>query len=502
MTGLSNLAGSDEWRYKYLFENVDGTPDIFHASMSNGDYLNFLYTRNTTSNLNPSSSSRPVILKQSGNFYANFIWSDFSVLRQFNFEDNEPYLIDNRSDITITNKNGVSYMFKKGLKRKIPFDVRRHQSIDSSEVKNYYLHKVSKISSNEVIDFEYTTNKINKLIRHSIATRYQSNSDLRTPPDRNDPILTRGYYEDISIEDVSRKEIEKISTSKETIEFLYKRGYYRTELSELPFYVSDNNNRLSIQEIKLLDEIKIYDHNDNYITGYKFYYTGTDVQNPNYSEGSLKLKYVFKYGKNQKNYFLYKKMKYFETTDHNHRALTSAQDVFGYPNGAFENGQSPQNLVIDTPGGRLNRMPNENEIKKGMLKSIVNSKGGVKELDYQLNSFNDLYFGGLLVNSIINYDETGTLISKTLYEYEDPEGFGLPIYDDSQYDESEQPPNMYEDGYFEEGTMYYVWQTYFSKIDPKLTFQPEGYLTFYNTGNMPYALHKHAPLSENLIHQS
>ena len=500
VTGLSTEARSDEWRFKHLFENVDGSPDVFNASLSNGDFINFLYTRDTNIFTPFSSNSRPVILKQSGDFYSINIQTDFNVLRQFNFEDDEvPYQYDNHADFTITNKNGVSYLFRKGLKRKIPFDLRRHQFIDSAEVKNYYLHKVSKVSSNEVVNFEYTTNKIKKLIRHSIATRYQSNSNLNTPPDRDDPIRTRGYYEDLSIEDVSRKEIEKITTSKETIEFVYKRGYYRTDLSELPFTIVDNNNRLSLQQVKLLDEIKIYDHNQNYITGYKFYYTDRDVQDPNYSEGSLKLKYIFKYGKNHKDFFLYKKMNYFETTDHNHKAVTSAQDVFGYPNGAFENGQSPQNLVISTQGGRLDRMPNESELKKGMLKSVVNSKGGVKEFDYQLNSFEHLYFGGLLVNSVINYDETGSLLSKVLYEYEDPEGFGLPMFDDTQYEPGEVTDNIYEDGYFEFPTMYYGWQTYFSKKDPKMAFQPLGYLTAYNTGNMPYALHKHTPISENLI---
>ena len=501
VTGLSSTAGSDEWRYKHLFENVDGTPDVFYATLSNGDYLDFLYARNTDNISNLINNSRPVILKQSGNFYTNGIRTDFSVLRQFNFENDEEVLYwnDNRADFTITNKKGVSYLFRKGLKRKIPFDLRRHQSIDSSEVKNYYLHKVSKISTNEVINFQYTTNKIQKLIRHSIATRYQSNSDLHTPPDQNDPILTRGYYEDLSIEDVSRKEIEKINTSKETIEFVYKKGFYKTDLSEFPFTVNDNNNRFSIQQIKLLDEIKIYDHNRNYITGYKFYYTDRDVQDHEYSEGSLKLKYIFKYGKNHKDYFLYKKMNYFETTEHNHKAVTSAQDVFGYPNGAFENGQSTKNLVINTPGGRLDRMPNENELKKGMLKSIVNSKGGVKEFDYQLNSFDHFYFGGLLVNSVINYDETGALVSKTLYEYEDPEGFGLPMFDDTQYEPGEVPDNIYDDGYFEFPTMFQAWQTYFSKKDPVMTFQSLNYLTAYNTGNIPYALHKHTPISENLI---
>ena len=68
MTGLSSTAGSDEWRYKHLFENVDGTPDVFYASFSNGDYLDFLYTRDTDNISNPISTSRPVILKQNGNF--------------------------------------------------------------------------------------------------------------------------------------------------------------------------------------------------------------------------------------------------------------------------------------------------------------------------------------------------------------------------------------------------------------------------------------------------
>lgn len=490
---------SDPWRFKQFFEEVDAAPDVFRVSLSNNNYLNYIYSR---------GGSTGLILKQSGNFNFGGIDTDFELLKQFDFEGNEAsYEDDDVADITITSKQGVSYSFRKGLKRRVPYDMYRDyvqernggSRIDSSEIKNYYLHKVSTIFNREVINFEYTNTNINKFFRHSIATRHKTNSDDSSPPMPGDPIATRGYYEDVSLEDVSRREIKKISTDKETIEFIYKDRPNNNDLSLLLSPETYRDRQVN-QTFKLLDEIRITDYNGNYITGYKFLYSG-QMQDASLEEGKYRIKYILKYAKNQKDYFVYKKMDYYHIPYQQDSPITTGIDVLGYPNGEFYNNQSEVNLVFSTNISQgLYRLPNEDFLKKGMLKSITNSKGGKIEYTYKENSHGYMYYGGLLVSSTSIFDETGEIISKTLFDYDEPEGFGLPVYDDRQYGATVTPEGIYEDGYFDFlGRMYYAWQTYFTKKSPRMIYESIPYLLSYQTSNLPFALQKHTPISDNII---
>ncbi len=495
--GLSSLS-DDPWRHKVFYEEVDAAPDVFRVSLSNDNYLNYIYSRGGSNS----------ILKQSGNFYNGAIETNFELLKQFDFEGNEALYEDEEdADITITSKQGISYSFRKGLKRRVPYDMYRDyvqernggNRIDSSEIKNYYLHKVSTIFNKDVINFEYTNTNINKFFRHSKATRHKTNSDISDPPSPGDPIVTKGYYEDISLEDVSRREIKEISTGKETIEFIYEERLNTNDLS--PLLSTDNYRDKDVnQTIRLLNEIRITDYNGNYITGYKFLYT-EQMQDQNIEEGKFKIKYILKYAKNQKDYFVYKKMDYYNAPYQQISPVSSAQDVFGYFNGEIWNDQSNVNFVFNTdisPG--LRRLPNEDFIKKGMLKSITNSNGGKIEYTYKENSYGYMYYGGLLVSSTNLFDETGEIISKTLFDYDEPEGFGLPIYDDRQYGVTQIPDGTYEDGYFDVlGRMYYAWQTYFTKKAPRMIYENIPYLLSYNTSNLPYTLQKHTAMSDNII---
>lgn len=480
---------------KDLFKNVDSEPDFFNVIISNGDYLNYIYSRR--------NYDKGVILNQNGNFYGNNIETDIDLLKQYDFKDNNQFYENNNdADIKITNKEGVTYSFRKGLSRIIPYAAKRDQRnrIDSTEVKNYYLHKVSASHSSSNIEFNYIDNRVNKYIRHTKAMRYQTNSELHTPPSYNDPINTRGYIDDVVIEDVSRREITQIKTPKERIEFIYHNKTYHPGSIEIPNVNGSFQfeHFVKSQSMKFLREIKIYDYKNNYRGGYYFVYTKSE-QEDDKREGALKIKQILKKGINGSLY-VFKEFDYFDTLTGNspanttsgyYSATSAAQDVFGYPNGETYNGQG-SNLLTELQGN--NRMPNVDELKKGMLKSIKNSDGGILEYNYTENSFGDMYFGGLLLNSIRAYNHKGELVERTQYEYFDPQGFGLPIYDPSPYIPPNIPNNVYEEGFFDHQTqMHHAWQTYFTRRDNNSLCQNKPYMSYYNISNIPFGLSKNIP---------
>lgn len=491
---------------KDLFRNVDSEPDFFNVNISNGDYLNYIYPRRNTDN--------PVILSQNGNFYGNNIKTDVDLMKQYDFSDNDKfYENEEDADIKITNKKGVTYFFRKGLSRIIPYDVKRNQRnrIDSTEVKNYYLHKVSSSFTNSEIKFDYTNNKVNKYIRFTRATRVQTNSETHTPPHYSDNIYTRGYYDDISIEDASRKEIRRITTPKEIVEFIYHNKTYHPGSVEIPSGSGSfqYENYVKPQSIKLLREIKIYDHRNNYISGYSFIYT-TAGQDPNHHEGNLKIKQILKHGLNQSETYIFREFSYFNTFNAHfssitnsgfYPATTSAQDVLGYPNGEFSNGQG-NNLILQAQANI--RMPDVNELKKGMLKSIRNTYGGITEYNYVENSYRQMYYGGLLINSIIKYDTNGTVISKINYDYDEPEGFGLPVYAEPvQFSPYETTYGIYEEGFFDyQVPMYDVWQTFFTQKGKRSICQDLSYIYYYNISNLPYSLDKNTPALDDYFRET
>lgn len=491
------FTGSNKWTGKNYFENVDATPDVFRMMISNGDYLSYYYEKSRSTS----------IFQQSGNFNRNSITTNLQLLSHPDYEEDEYYYENGgMHDIVATNKKGVNYAFRKGIKRAIPFDAGREGSrgfTDSLEYKNYYLNKV--FNHMGAVEFEYSDTKLYKLLKHAKATRGKYNITQETHPEEMS-FQTRGYYEDVSIEDVSRKEIKKIVSNNSVIEFKYKKRNYSNNFSSVGYFSQGHPlNRLQSQEFKLLDEISIYDSKRNYISGYKFIYTHDQysqdqVQN---SEGGLKIKFILKYGKNHKDNYVYRKFNYYDGIEnYSHPSpITPEKDVFGYLNGASENNQyindGETNLIPISifNSAHSNRMPNESFLVQGMLKSVMNESGGKTEYNYKENRFEDNYYGGLLIDAIKKYDSDNLLLAKTIYEYDQPEGFGLPMYDDGQYGQGNglTPPDIYDGGLFDEEIMYHAWQTYFSKK------VPNNYILRYNVRDTPYELPENSPEKYNLI---
>ncbi|MDT7832562.1 hypothetical protein RQM59_09235 [Flavobacteriaceae bacterium S356] len=477
-----------------LFKNTDASPDVYKMSISNGEYLNFLFERKSAI----SGVLSPHIINSSGNFFNSSINAKFKI---YNVGQNETsnYQTENDSDLKVKNTEGVNYLFRKGLKRSLPFNLKKEYvynslfSIDSANYKNYYLHKIDTDFNKDSIKFEYLDTKIFKFIPHSKATMRQTNSNPQTPPAPTDAIVMEGYYEDISVEDISRKEISKIITKNETVTFLYKTIDYNTDFSSLGIPGGYNIDKFKYQKIKLLDEILIHDHNGNYISGFKFFYTERQPgQDQNLYEGDFRIKYILKYGKNRKDSYVFKKFNYYGEPYYT-PTISKARDVFGYPNGKFQNDQI-SNYLITRQQLDVDRLPNLQYLKMGMLKSITNQMGGVTEYVYKENTSGNNYYGGLIVEELNTYDNTTNLIGKIQYTYEEPEGFGLPVYDNTY-----PPTNTYAEGYFDARLMDYEWQTYFIKVDPQVYYNSLSYLTSFNVYSSPQAFLKNTPASDNLI---
>ncbi|MHA7056879.1 hypothetical protein ACWGOQ_0006640 [Aquimarina sp. M1] len=481
---------------KVLYESIDATPDIFSVRINNGFNLEYLYNRTLV-----NGYQEPFILNQS-NSNIN-ISTNFEKLKQVGFGQYEQggYTSTDDFDISINDNKGINYLFRKGIKRRSAWDLERKRAtyIDSFGIQNYYIHRIETDFNTDFINYEYLETPLNKYVLHGKATRVQTNEDPRTYPTTNDPIVTSRYESQISVQDVSGKDIKKIITPYETIEFSFLEKYYNNSFHDIiqsPIQ-GINLNEYMYQKINLIDEIKIFDHRGNYISGYKFNYT-EQTQDQNLYEGQLKIKSILKYAKNHKNFEVYRKFDYYYNPTGIVNAVSMAQDVFGYPNEATNNSEINITPIYINPA-IAEKLPNENRMIKGMLKTITTPSGGKKEYTYQENSYNTMYYGGLIIKEISTYDKTGDLLGVTDFVYEEPIGFGLPVYDETPIASGEIPNDTYKEGYYEHNLQMNPWQTYFTKRDPAMDEQNYPYLTAYTVSNIPYGLKSNTSLAEDYI---
>ncbi|MFY7670154.1 hypothetical protein ACOSP6_03630 [Tenacibaculum sp. MEBiC06402] len=439
-----------------LYENHDAHPDYFSVSMSNGDNFQYLMRKNYTTN---------------GSFYLSTLFMNpindvANIANRLNEQDEQLFeSYDKAGDIEIKKRNGINYIFRSGVKRKLPYDLKRYiansyMDVDTIVKSNFYLHKVFSDKNTDFIDFKYKETILNKYIMHTKATR-----SIETERDGSKSYYLDGYHQDISVEDISRKEIKEIITNKIRVEFIYKKEIFTRNLSSfIDFSHGYPIEKLENQQINLLDQINIFDNTGNYIKGFSFEYT-QQTQNQEDFEGLLRIKRIFEIARNKTSKRLFREFNYnvFPTGE---TVYTQAKDFFDYPNGAFTNNQFNQFLMIRTQSGELNRRPNLDHMKKGVLKSILTPEGKLIEYLYKINEVNGQYYGGLLVDKIITYDGENKLSEKE-FIYEEPEGFYIPI-------DTESIPNISNDhlfskGYFDNTLMQYPWQTLFTEKDPQST---------------------------------
>lgn len=474
--------GTSDWdtseaKAHQLYTEVDASPDFYRMNISNGEFMNYTFDNNAY------ASQVPIIFKQGGGFYNENINISRRLIEQYDFKyNNREYFDKKDSDIDVLNKQGVLYKFRKGVSRMVSHDVKDKEYYDrydlplpsdSTHITNYYLHRVESASNADFIDFEYTDQQLYKYVKHAEVSRYQTEESI-SPDDIYRPWHTSNYYEGISLEDVSRREVKTIITSKEKIEFIYKEAAY-------DFYIGDPTLRQLIepQKIKLLERIYIYNNDGKLKEGYKFEYYDGSVQGE-LMEEDFRLKSIYKIGQNNKSILKFRDFDYYHEYVDQEGIMTSpissAQDVFGYANGKTDNDNKNKFLTIN---GEVDRLPVEAKVVEGMLKTITNTSGLKKTYTYKLNKYENMYYGGLLIDNVSFYSKENKLLKKQQYNYEDPEGFGLPLY--GQYSEGLN----FEEGYFDDKFMSNSWQTYFTRIDPTLDASAPSLIAYKVTSN-PY----------------
>lgn len=386
----------------------DGSPDLYHFSSSNGDYLDFTFKKNFDFPENP--------------------YSDFS-LSPMEISKNQNYNIEVGSisglaskelfDFRFTSDQGIEYTFEKGPINELPF-IYNQAGIGGGPFSdyNYYSHGdfyVSKIKTKKYdsqIEFDYIVN--NKSQSTLLANITNQSIDR--------------YWEGVLSREMNTHEVSEIRTPKEKIVFNYVNFQYVVSSGNL----YDTDTVTITKTIKLLDEILIYDFNQTLISGYTFEYESSQAAN-----GKPFLKEIRQISNDQNSDELFREFTYYDPT-YIAPTLSPRQDVFGYSNGGFSNG------TFDTNGYRnltpidlrysqndfapaSDRSPLFAALEAGMLKSISTKFGGKVEYSYIMNSSGDYYYGGVLVDEIEYFDHNDILVKKEGFAYSNPNGFGIPV---------------------------------------------------------------------------
>lgn len=369
---------------------LDTEPDINYMNISNGDFMEYFYERRVT---DVGVLRTPFIRSGFNNFHItesyNYIVNAENLIpvaggtyiigggynnhhvyteEQAYSIENIPYINDDDSDLYFRKDNGIVYSFRKGIKR-----FSRYAQ-NPGMYENYYLHKVYKSnydSNVKPINFEYIDTSVKKINLYGNGRIVKTNSDPMTPPEPSDPNQV-GIELTGAVTDVSRKEISKIKTDNEIIEFKYSTENYANTMNQ--GVDSDYVVPFLNQSINLLEEINIYNNNGKFVFGYKFHYSNEQT-----SARDLFLKSIEKISKN-KVPKLYKEFEYnFEGNNPLTqgrpivgRTLYNGSDALGFLNTfGVNNDENVTPLFLD---GQIvdHKLPNEDYLKANMLKSITN----------------------------------------------------------------------------------------------------------------------------------
>lgn len=367
---------------------VDMSPDFYNLNILNGINFTFLFNKN----LNGNVIQEPIPFSFNGTDGCKIItnFNNFYVNQQVN---------NSNKVFTIIDKKGTNYEFINGPNLN---DVNRSSY---SNRNNFYLQKVTNIDTNKSLIIDYYTE-----IKSYRKFSYVGYTNEFVTANLNKILnVTTDYY----FKDLSENRIKSILTSSNYIEFVY-----------------DGPGSM------LLNEINIYDLNNNFITGYLFEYLNNQMGgnlefgiDEFYDYNLNLLTTIKKYNSQKTDTITLYSFEYFDGDDF-FSFNDKNSDVFGYYNGINDN-QSPFPLISKNNNSSYfinsaNRLPNLNFAKQYCLKKVTNKYGGTKEFDYKLNleHFNqeDYYGGGLLIESITENPIIGKALFKK-YNYSSIKGF-------------------------------------------------------------------------------
>ncbi len=379
------------------------------------------------------------------------------------------------NNITITNINGVEYVFNeldvnqhatRGSNLNLGFNDPLH--VTSQEITSYHLSSMKDVKGNS-INFEYEKYSVKQLVYNkSQDYGIKRNEDVYALAD---PSITEVFYPQLN-------RIKRITYSKGTVDFIYL------------------HNRLDQRGDKALTDIIIKDNHGKFIKkiklDYDYFVANTNGNNP-YSL-RLKLKKVTEYnaeGKKLPSYELfYDETQLPELGSHN-------VDYLGYANGVKDNYdndrhpttyKAPYELFYKFGKKRLSFSPMEifpgsyrtkgvslrpsfKYTQAGTLLKIKKPTGAMQLFTYELNSFStpevkNITAAGLRLKKQIVKDEKGHIKLLEEYSYVDEKGAtsgvlnSMPLFGDVNVHASFNSSNSTISNGIREGNL--VFRTYSS----------------------------------------
>ncbi|WP_299212436.1 hypothetical protein [uncultured Dokdonia sp.] len=398
----------------------DNSPDIYNFYNSNGDYSIFTFKKHFDDIDSPISEFDLEAISLDENQRYQVI-PNYNVLEDISCTDCE--------DFIIKSNEGITYSFRKGIEKESPyFDGSLQGGLPSEQyyfsLYDFNLKEIRSEITSETINLSYgVSTYLNEYSLYSQAGFLNPNTENSS-----------GSSENILISNVHRREVSEISSTKERIVFNYTPATYSVVSSEDP-----NNTEYFQQNINLLESVYIFDHNQNFIGGYRFEYQ--QYQGP---DGKPFLETIYKINPSNEAE-IYREFEYYNP-DYVAGSLNLAQDALGYSNGAWANSthdiNGERNFTVkryrysqDFAVEAADRGISEEYLKYGMLYSMSNRFGGKTVYDYQANQTNAdilggsgiIYFGGVLVKSVKVFDQNNALLTNKEYAYENGNGFGVYI---------------------------------------------------------------------------
>ncbi|MBY8962547.1 hypothetical protein KJK34_07255 [Flavobacterium sp. D11R37] len=385
-----NPAGGHE-----AFAEVDSSPDFFSVSIATGINATFIYKKN----FNGDALQAPKSLFIDRNQHLKLTTD----VNKFHWG------VTNYSDVifSIDDENGIKYSFIGGPNK---FDETEFGYQVGYQYKDFYVNKIESTHNTDIITIKYLENLKNRN-RNTVNGEYGNYND-------NEYATIYELYHYI-VSDATL-EIDEIVTPREKLKFTY---------SVVPV---GNQQEYSFQYVKQLNEIEVFNLEDEFVTGFKFFYS-------NFNDGRFILSSIRKWNKTKTDLELIKKFTYNEASP---ETVTSTNvDMFGYsrPTGngpyafPFVNTLCATGLPLPPVNPSANRLPDlQTIVSAGMLTKVTNNFGGVTEYEYQLNADQNYYGGGVVISKIIEHFSDNK-VKTTTFTYENLRGMVLPINDYSLY---------------------------------------------------------------------
>lgn len=339
--------------------NEDISPDLFTLHTITGMQYDFIYRRN----INGQTFTAPTVEYLSNRDRFGMITNPFN----FNNGCTAP------DSSTVFEARDLSGNVHKFINGPVLQDTNRFYA-NGCRNNSFYVSSITNPNHTDFVNVSYVSSENGRSQYYAVGLNQHP-----LDPDYNQNVVN-SRFQDYYFIDETRYNIETITTPTTTVHFVY----------------SQNNSSLQ--------EIQIFDLNEQPVGGYEFIYE--------FYESRRFLKRINMFNHDRTNSKLMYEFDYFPGTKF--FSQDSAIDHFGYCNGVQKSNFIP--FEVRLPDNQVvaagDYEPNLVKARQYSLKTIYNNFGGTKEFAYTLNSdfnmeYGNLYGGGLLISSITSNPQIG-----------------------------------------------------------------------------------------------